>query len=553
MLKYCKNCKKRVRAEDHDNRTWCTYCGIMLAEDCFREEVSFVKTADGQSRMAGNFVRTAGEGSSESRQRTVEDAYDGIQGMMNALGIDGGEDKANYALGLYKIALGNDWTKGRRKELVLAACLYIMCRKNEKPYLLIDFSEHLRTNVYVVGAVFLQLCKLLHLQEDPVVVKLLDPSLFIHRFADRVFRERNQSVSNTALRIVASMKRDWMQTGRKPSGLCGAALYISALIHGLNCSKSQIIKAVHICEATLTKRLIEFENTESGGLTVQDKSDEMMKRGLGLGEKQVLCEHKGSGSPHYAYGLCSKCFTKLMKLSGGFNGGSEPPAFQRAETERRRTMELAAADDHHTNTNNDFNLEDYSSHSDDDDTNLSDIDDPEVDACILDDKEKKYKTIVWEEMNKEYLEEQAEKEAAKKAFETILSNSSEDARKQLLLAAQNRKEKRQRRAADLKNLGSPQTAAQAAKQMLQRKGLSSRFRQDKMDEMFQKEDDPDDDIDNTSAKKSRTEPEPEADDGDDYSEDNEEDFGLDGNGEGYVNYTEDYNNYDEGFSDMDDY
>lgn len=28
------------------------------------------------------------------------------------------------------------------------------------------------------------------------------------------------------------MKRDWMQTGRRPSGICGASLYIAAHIHG---------------------------------------------------------------------------------------------------------------------------------------------------------------------------------------------------------------------------------------------------------------------------------------------------------------------------------
>lgn len=32
-----------------------------------------------------------------------------------------------------------------------------------------------------------------------------------------------------------------LQTGRKPSGLCGAALYISALTHGLKFSKSDIV------------------------------------------------------------------------------------------------------------------------------------------------------------------------------------------------------------------------------------------------------------------------------------------------------------------------
>lgn len=32
-----------------------------------------------------------------------------------------------------------------------------------------------------------------------------------------------------------------LQTGRKPSGLCGAALYISGHSHGLNYSKSDIV------------------------------------------------------------------------------------------------------------------------------------------------------------------------------------------------------------------------------------------------------------------------------------------------------------------------
>lgn len=39
----------------------------------------------------------------------------------------------------------------------------------------------------------------------------------------------------------------YSQTGRKPSGLCGAALYISALSHGYKFSKSDIVSpAYHI-------------------------------------------------------------------------------------------------------------------------------------------------------------------------------------------------------------------------------------------------------------------------------------------------------------------
>ncbi|MCD7472466.1 hypothetical protein HAX54_013713 [Datura stramonium] len=150
------------------------------------------------------------------------------------------------------------------------------------------------------------------------------------------------------------MKRDWMQTGRKPSGLCGAALYIASLSHGLSCSKSEIIKVVHICEATLTKRLIEFENTESGSLTIDEfntRAEELEKEerlslqlysgSKGSGITEVLCEHKKSVELPFAHGLCESCYTDFVKLSGGLDGGSEPPAFQRAERERLMAKEDA--------------------------------------------------------------------------------------------------------------------------------------------------------------------------------------------------------------------
>ncbi len=39
---------------------------------------------------------------------------------------------------------------------VAATCLYIVCRQEKKPYMLIDFSDHLSVNVYTLGAVYLQ-------------------------------------------------------------------------------------------------------------------------------------------------------------------------------------------------------------------------------------------------------------------------------------------------------------------------------------------------------------------------------------------------------------
>ena len=71
---------------------------------------------------------------------------------------------------------------------------------------------------------------------NPDCRRPVDPSLYIHRFADRLdFGRQMHGVANTALRLVASMKRDWIQTGRRPSGICGAAIYIAAHIHGGCC------------------------------------------------------------------------------------------------------------------------------------------------------------------------------------------------------------------------------------------------------------------------------------------------------------------------------
>ena len=164
-----------------------------------------------------------------------------------------------------------NFTRGRRTQQVAGACLYIVCRQESRPYMLIDFSDVVQTNVYVLGAVFLQLCRLLRLEQHPLISKPIDPSLFIHRFADKLnLGRRMHAVANTALRLVASMKRDWMQTGRRPSGVCGAALWVAALLHGYERSKRDVVAVVHVGEATLRKRVTEFENTPSAQLSIDE-------------------------------------------------------------------------------------------------------------------------------------------------------------------------------------------------------------------------------------------------------------------------------------------
>ncbi|KAB2004172.1 hypothetical protein ERO13_D11G170800v2 [Gossypium hirsutum] len=475
---YCNNCSRNVTGERVDDGLLsCTFCGKVLEDCIFATEPQFVKDSSGQSKLSGNFVKST-QSISDSRQHTIAKALDGIRSLKTGLLIDEySDDVANVALRFYEVGLERNFTKGRRSELVQAACLYLACRQKGKPFLLIDFSHYLHVNVYELGSVYLQLCYVLYLADSKDLPKLIDPSIFIHKFTNALIPEGNDEVVKTARDILASMKRDWMQTGRKPSGLCGAALYISALSHGLKFSKSKIIEVVHICEATLSKRLIEFENTDSGALT-------------------------------------------FMKVSGGIDGGSDPPAFQRAEKERMAKLSIEEnnksissstfASGSEIPENSGF-LEDATNKaaigegdndklpgvddSDDGSDNFSDIDDIEVDGYLHNEEEKHFKKIIWEEMNREYVEEQAAKEAAAAAAkEACMANYDkcpEDLQAAQKLAAdvaelvaKSRKERQQKRAAEEKDAGPAQTAAEATRRMLVRKRLSSKINYDALEKLF---------------------------------------------------------------------
>ncbi|CAH8354703.1 unnamed protein product [Eruca vesicaria subsp. sativa] len=525
---WCNHCGKNVPGiRPEDSALACDLCGRILENFNFSTEVTFVKNAAGQSQASGNVVRSVQSGISSSRERRLRLARDEIMNLKDALEMG---DETDYLVDMatkfFKMALDHNFTKGRRTELVQCSCLYLTCRQKNFPFLLIDFSSYLRVSVYELGAVYLQLCELLYMDENRNFEKLVDPSIYIPRFAKTLLKgnEETANVVLTARDILASMKRDWIQTGRKPSGICGAALYTAALAHGIKCSKTDIVGIVHICEATLTKRLNEFGDTEAGSLNVGElkmREKEFFKRSFPTNQtsnkETVHCMHQDSKPVNY--GLCEKCYKDFMDVSGGLVGGSDPPAFQRAEKERME-KEKAAREENEggiISLNHDEQLNSkrepvYSSVSksakpcsekgegekDEDDSevsdesgNFSDVSDTEVDCYINNEEERRFKKMVWEEMNKEYIKEQADKEAALKAANDALnasnSNLPEHARKLVeaskAAVAKSRKEKQQKRAEEAKNMPPPATAKEAVRRMLDRKRLNGLINYDLLDEL----------------------------------------------------------------------
>ena len=125
----------------------------------------------------------------------------------------------------YKLAFKKNFIQGRSVTLVAAVCLYTACRvEKNAPYLLIDFADAIQTNMFHLGQVYMQLVSRLCLS-----IPLVDPCLFIRRFCDKLgFGKKLEDVVRLATRFLQSMDRAWISTGRRPNGLCGAAILIAA-------------------------------------------------------------------------------------------------------------------------------------------------------------------------------------------------------------------------------------------------------------------------------------------------------------------------------------
>ena len=104
-----------------------------------------------------------------------------------------------------------------------------------------------------------------------VYAVLADPVLFLPRFVMYLqLGDKRHEVGRTAIRIVSRMKRDWLHVGRRPAGICGAALLLAARLHGYARTQTEIVHAVKVCSNTVRKRLDEFADTPSAKLTMDE-------------------------------------------------------------------------------------------------------------------------------------------------------------------------------------------------------------------------------------------------------------------------------------------
>ena len=266
----CKKCVN-VHKDPITGNMQCRDCGAVIQESQIVDDLEF----DENQNVVGTFVgnnkfafyargNNALNQMVDSGQRNLTETYKLMDKYSNILIIS--DDVRDKAKSLYFTASNKKFTQGRKKELIVGALLYLACRINETKHLLIDFSFALKINLFKIGLIYIKLVKILE-----VKVPLIDPSIFMHRYIVKFnFGNKAREVEEVAQKIFQCMDRDWITCGRRPVGICGACILISAKLHNLNIDINNISKVVHVCPKTIFNRIEEFSLTRIASMTKEE-------------------------------------------------------------------------------------------------------------------------------------------------------------------------------------------------------------------------------------------------------------------------------------------
>ncbi|KZT60056.1 hypothetical protein CALCODRAFT_466235 [Calocera cornea HHB12733] len=308
-MQICPNCGGRSFDFDREQgQSFCIECGCVTEQNAIVAEVTFGETSGGAAIVQGSHVAAGAtrakinapwgkQGNVESMEQAKHKARAILQGLKRLLGIS--ETVIGAAERWWVLAYEGGFTKGRKSMLVIGACCYVSVRKNKKPVMLIDLSDILQVNVFELGTVYLHFVQ----QFNITGIELIDPEFYIERFSKLLeFGEDREKIRDEAVRIVHRFKRDWLHTGRRPSGICGAALLLAARMNNYRRSVLEVVQVVKIADTTLKKRLEEFGKTPSASFSL----DEFRHQWLDVEQNP----------PSFTQGREKEEKAKMMKLQG---------------------------------------------------------------------------------------------------------------------------------------------------------------------------------------------------------------------------------------------
>jgi transcription initiation factor TFIIB len=181
------------------------------------------------------------------RQRLVAQAE--IDRLSSQLSIP--EKTREGSLEIYRKAWEKDLIHGRSIEKILAASMYMACRRHNVPRTLDEIEKATRVGRKDI----IKACKLL---SNRLGMKLapVSPLEYISRFCTKL--DLDKRVEKQATEIVQKALDQDITSGRGPTGIAASAIYIAAILCDDRKTQKEVAEATGVTEVTLRVRYKEI-------------------------------------------------------------------------------------------------------------------------------------------------------------------------------------------------------------------------------------------------------------------------------------------------------
>ncbi len=152
---------------------------------------------------------------------------------------------------IYTQAVQRGLVRGRSMESVVSGALYAGCRRHEVPRTLDELSEASGIEKKEIGRTYRFVTRELGISILPS-----NPADYIARFASSL--KLSPDAQTKAVEILEDAQHEELTSGRGPTGIAAAALYVAALMHGEKRTQREVADVAGVTEVTIRNRYKEL-------------------------------------------------------------------------------------------------------------------------------------------------------------------------------------------------------------------------------------------------------------------------------------------------------
>jgi transcription initiation factor TFIIB len=152
---------------------------------------------------------------------------------------------------IYTLAVQRGLVRGRSMESVVAGALYAACRRHDVPRTLDELSEASGIEKKEIGRTYRFVTR-----ELGITILPSNPADYIARFASAL--KLSAETQSKSIEILEDAQKAELTSGRGPTGIAAAALYVAALMHGEKRTQREVADVAGVTEVTIRNRYKEL-------------------------------------------------------------------------------------------------------------------------------------------------------------------------------------------------------------------------------------------------------------------------------------------------------